>query len=91
MIDRQEILDLSREWGLRPDVVEKDYVLGWVLAGIFGQLRQACLSTFLAVAVLQSIATQLLREPSASKSLINIHSEISKLALPVFAAKPRWP
>lgn len=35
MIDRQEILELAREFGLTPNVVEKDYVLGWVLAGIF--------------------------------------------------------
>ncbi len=34
MINRQEILDFSREFGLRPDIVEKDYVLGWLLAGI---------------------------------------------------------
>lgn len=34
MINRQEIMDLSREFGLRPDIVEKDYVLGWLLAGI---------------------------------------------------------
>ena len=35
MISRQETLDLSREFGLNPNVVEKDYVLGWLLAGIF--------------------------------------------------------
>lgn len=34
MIDRQEILDFSQELGLSPEVVEKDYVLGWLLAGI---------------------------------------------------------
>lgn len=34
MINRQEILELSREFSLRPDVVEKDYALGWLLAGI---------------------------------------------------------
>lgn len=34
MIDRGEILELAGELGLRPDVVEKDYVLGWLLAGI---------------------------------------------------------
>lgn len=34
MIDRGEILELAGEFGLRPDVVEKDYVLGWLLAGI---------------------------------------------------------
>ena len=34
MIDRQEVMDLAREFGLAPNVIEKDYVLGWVLAGI---------------------------------------------------------
>lgn len=34
MIDRQEIMDFSREFGLAPNVIEKDYVLAWVLAGI---------------------------------------------------------
>jgi predicted nucleotidyltransferase component of viral defense system len=27
-------MDFSREWGLNANVIEKDYVLGWVLAGI---------------------------------------------------------
>lgn len=34
MIGRQEILDQAGELGLSPQVVEKDYVLGWMLAGI---------------------------------------------------------
>jgi predicted nucleotidyltransferase component of viral defense system len=34
MISKQHIIERAAEWGLRPDVVEKDYVLGWVLAGI---------------------------------------------------------
>ena len=34
MIDRLELLELAREFSLRPDVVEKDYALGWLLAGI---------------------------------------------------------
>ena len=42
MIDRREILDTAGTLGLLPHVVEKDYVLGWILAGIawctvFGQ------------------------------------------------------
>lgn len=36
MISRQELLDLAREFGLQPHIVEKDYALGWLLAG-FGQ------------------------------------------------------
>ena len=35
MIDRREILDIAHTLGLLPHVVEKDYVLGWVLAGIY--------------------------------------------------------
>ena len=35
MIDRREILDIAYTLGLLPHVVEKDYVLGWVLAGIY--------------------------------------------------------
>ena len=34
MITRQDLEERVREWGLREDVVEKDYVLGWVLWGI---------------------------------------------------------
>lgn len=34
MIDRQEVMDFAREMGIDPNVVEKDYVLGWLLAGI---------------------------------------------------------
>ncbi len=32
MITKQDIVDRAREWRLNPAVVEKDYVLGWVLA-----------------------------------------------------------
>jgi len=35
MIDRQETLDFSRELGLSTEVVEKDHLLGWLLAGIY--------------------------------------------------------
>jgi predicted nucleotidyltransferase component of viral defense system len=34
MIDRREILDMATRMSLLPHVVEKDYVLGWMLAGI---------------------------------------------------------
>ncbi len=36
MIDKREILATSRQMSLTPHVVEKDYVLGWMLAGIYG-------------------------------------------------------
>ena len=35
MIDRSEVLTIAGERGLRVDMIEKDYVLGWMLAGIF--------------------------------------------------------
>ena len=34
MIGRQDVLDRASEWRLPPEVVEKDYVLGWLLASI---------------------------------------------------------
>ena len=35
MIDRREIIDIAGAQSLSPQVVEKDYVLGWILAGIY--------------------------------------------------------
>lgn len=42
MITKQHILERAAEWRLRPDVVEKDYILGWLLAGVaqHGELRE---------------------------------------------------
>lgn len=34
MISNQELRNLVFEWGLRDDVIEKDYVVGWLLWGI---------------------------------------------------------
>ena len=34
MIGKDEILSVADETGLTPAVVEKDYVLGWLLAAI---------------------------------------------------------
>lgn len=34
MVTHQEIKDLVNEWGLREDVIEKDYIIGWLLWGI---------------------------------------------------------
>jgi len=34
MISKQDILDRATQWQLQPQVVEKDYVLGWLLAGL---------------------------------------------------------
>ena len=34
MIDKREILEAASSFSLLPNIVEKDYVLGWILAGI---------------------------------------------------------
>jgi predicted nucleotidyltransferase component of viral defense system len=39
MIGKQDILDRATEWQLRPEVVEKDYILGWVLAALASHLE----------------------------------------------------
>ncbi|MBW2647393.1 MAG: nucleotidyl transferase AbiEii/AbiGii toxin family protein [Deltaproteobacteria bacterium] len=39
MIDKSEIMDFSREFGIVANVIEKDYVLAWVLAGIFNHTK----------------------------------------------------
>jgi predicted nucleotidyltransferase component of viral defense system len=35
MIEKREILQMAQRMSLQPNVVEKDYVLGWMLAGIY--------------------------------------------------------
>lgn len=42
MIGKAELLETAAKLGLRPDVVEKDYALGWALAGIYAhaELRE---------------------------------------------------
>ena len=35
LIARSEILAVATDLGLAPEIVEKDYVLGWLLNGIY--------------------------------------------------------
>jgi predicted nucleotidyltransferase component of viral defense system len=46
MIDRAEVLERASELSLRPQIVEKDYVLGWLLAGIYQNRELADAWTF---------------------------------------------
>lgn len=39
MIGKAELLGIANALRLNPHVVEKDYALGWVLAGIFRACR----------------------------------------------------
>ncbi len=43
MIEKREILDVAERMSLQPHIVEKDYVLGWMLAGIYAhdELRES--------------------------------------------------
>ena len=41
MIDKREIIDAASALGLNPHVIEKDYVLGWLLWGIYGHEKLA--------------------------------------------------
>jgi hypothetical protein len=45
MIDRREILEAASSFSLLPSIVEKDYVLGWMLAGINAheELSESCI------------------------------------------------
>jgi predicted nucleotidyltransferase component of viral defense system len=46
LIDRREIMEFARELGLTPNVVEKDYVLGWLLASISNHSELGSASVF---------------------------------------------
>ena len=35
MVDRREIIGIAGTKSLLPQIIEKDYVLGWILAGIY--------------------------------------------------------
>jgi predicted nucleotidyltransferase component of viral defense system len=41
MIGKREILDIAATFGLNPHIIEKDYALGWALAGIFSHSELA--------------------------------------------------
>jgi predicted nucleotidyltransferase component of viral defense system len=41
LINKREILDLAAQTSLTPHVIEKDYVLGWMLAGIYAHAELA--------------------------------------------------
>lgn len=46
MITPQEIKNLVTEWGLREDIIEKDYVIGFRLVGFWIRPRIECLLGF---------------------------------------------
>jgi hypothetical protein len=41
MIGKAEIIRIAGQFNLNPHVVEKDYALGWLLAGIYANERIA--------------------------------------------------
>jgi predicted nucleotidyltransferase component of viral defense system len=46
LIDRGEVLAVATDLGLAPEIVEKDYVLGWLLKGIYSHEALAPAWTF---------------------------------------------
>ena len=46
MIDRSEVLAVASDLSLTHDIVEKDYILGWLLAGIYAHEPLAAAWTF---------------------------------------------
>lgn len=74
MIDRAEILAVATDLSLAPEVVEKDYVLGWLLAGIYAHEALAPVWTFKGGTCLKSATSRLTASrkistsPSARKS-----------------------
>ena len=47
VIEKQEISEMARELSLDLHVVEKDYVLGWLLAGISAERKEAVIKKML--------------------------------------------
>lgn len=58
MIDRREIIDVATAQSLLPQVVEKDYVLGWILAGIYQHEELAKTGSSRAVPVSRSASSK---------------------------------
>jgi predicted nucleotidyltransferase component of viral defense system len=79
MIDRLEIMEFSGEVGPAPEVVEKDYVLGLVLGGIFNHssLRNDWL--FKGGTCLKNVFLRLIASPKTSIS----HSDCPAKQLPL--------
>ena len=59
MIDKREILEAASSFSLLPNIVEKDYVLGWILAGISAHEELAEAGSSRAVPVSRSATSRL--------------------------------
>jgi predicted nucleotidyltransferase component of viral defense system len=66
MIRKQDIIDRAAEWQLRPDVVEKDYALGWLLAAITGHAETARRWVFKGGTCLKKCFIETYRRPPVS-------------------------
>jgi len=68
MIAKQDILDRAVDWGVRAEVVEIDYVLGWLLAPLSEQALREGLTFMSAMPVDASSSTLIETPPCASTS-----------------------
>jgi len=81
MINKREILESASTLGLLPNVVEKDYVLGWILAGITAHPKLAESWVFKGVAPASRNA--ILKPIDFRKTLI-LHSATKATSTKVF-------
>jgi hypothetical protein len=72
MIPHGEILALRGEWNLRADVIEKDYMLGWMLAAIASTTDLSETWIFKGARVYASASTRHTGSPRTSTSRLSM-------------------
>lgn len=91
MIPYQEILALRGEWQLRDDVIEKDYVLGWLLAGIAADPELSDCWIFKGGTCLRKCYYETYRfSEDLDFTVIDSGPETADALLPIFGRIERW-
>ena len=80
MIDRREIVDAATALGLNPHVVEKDYVLGWLLWGIYSHEAVGESWLFKGGTCLKNASSRPIGFPKTSISRSSIHRISMKIS-----------
>lgn len=91
MIPAREILDLRTEWSLDVGVIEKDYVLGWLLAGIANNPDLAETWVFKGGTCLRKCYYETYRfSEDLDFTVVNAGPEAPEDLAPIFAAIAEW-
>ena len=91
MISRDEILAFRDEWGIREDVIEKDYVLGWLLAAIAAQPELRTQWVFKGGTCLRKCFHETYRfSEDLDFTVVSGGPETAEDLLPVFARVDEW-